>query len=75
MNIRRLESHATYQAWGTGSGNPTFMILTCLVVNIISLMVAIGVNATASNEDGDYGYVLICGDIHIMDVRLIPRHQ
>jgi hypothetical protein len=51
------------------------MILTCLVVNIISLMVAIGVNATASNEDGDYGYVLICGDIHIMDVRLIPRHQ
>jgi hypothetical protein len=47
------------------------MILTCLIVNTISLMVAIGVNATASDEDSDYGYVLVCGDIYIMDVRLI----
>lgn len=41
MNIRDWESRRTHQAWGTGSGSPAFMVLTCLVVNIIALIVTI----------------------------------
>jgi hypothetical protein len=41
MNIRDWESRKTHQAWGTGSGNPVLMVLTCMVANIIALIVAI----------------------------------
>jgi hypothetical protein len=41
INIRDWESRRTHQAWGTGTGNPALMILTCLVVHIIALIVAV----------------------------------
>lgn len=56
MNIRNWESRRTHQAWGTGSGNPALMILSCLVVNIIALIVTIIVNTTVINDgSNDYG--------------------
>jgi hypothetical protein len=51
INIRDWESRRTHQAWGTGSGNPALMILTCLVINIIALIVAIVICAFVI-EDG-----------------------
>jgi hypothetical protein len=74
MNIRRFESHATYQAWGTGSGSPAFMILVCLVVNIVSLIVAIGINATASDEDDLRRYTLANRDAYLTSTKLISTH-
>lgn len=57
INIRDWESRRTHQAWGTGSGNPALMILTCLVINIIALIVAIVICAFVI-EDGsnDFSY-------------------
>lgn len=56
MTLRNYESRATHQAWGTGSGNPPFMILACLVVNFIALIATIVVNATV-NRDGSNDYL------------------
>lgn len=56
MNIRNYESRRTHQAWGTGSGSPAFMVLTCLVVNFIALIVTIVVNTTVVKDgSNDYG--------------------
>jgi hypothetical protein len=57
MNIRDWESRRTHRAWGTGSGNPTLMVLTCLVVNLVALVLGIVFNLVVI-EDGpnDYGY-------------------
>lgn len=57
MNIRDWESRRTHQAWGTGSGSPAFMILTCLVVNIIALIVTIVINLVVIRDGyNDFGY-------------------
>lgn len=56
MNIRNYESRKTHQAWGTGSGSPAFMVLTCLVVNFIALIATIVVNTTVVKDgSNDYG--------------------
>ena len=56
MNIRNYESRQTHQAWGTGSGSPAFMVLTCLFVNFIALVVTIAINLTVNNDgNNDYG--------------------
>jgi hypothetical protein len=56
MNIRNYESRGTHQAWGTGSGSPALMVLTCLVVNFIALIVTIVVNTTVVKDgSNDYG--------------------
>lgn len=56
MAIRDWESRQTRQVWGTGSGNPALMVLTCLVVNLVSLIVSTAFNATVANrEDNDLG--------------------
>ena len=57
MNIRDWESRRTHQAWGTGSGSPTFMILACLLVNLITFIIG-AVFAVAVTGDGhnDYAY-------------------
>lgn len=56
MAIRDWESRQTQRVWGTGSGNPAFMVITCLVANLITLVVSIAVNATVANhEDNDLG--------------------
>jgi hypothetical protein len=56
MDIRAWESRRTHQAWGTGSGSPAFMVLTCLVVNTIALIVTIIINLTVVNDgSNDYG--------------------
>ncbi|KAL1590455.1 hypothetical protein WHR41_00891 [Cladosporium halotolerans] len=56
-SIRDWESRRTHQAWGTGWGSPALMVLVCLVVNVVSLIVSIAVNATVANRrDNDYGY-------------------
>ena len=55
MNIRNYESRQTHQAWGTGSGSPALMVLTCLVVNFITLIVTIVINLTVIN-DGSNDY-------------------
>jgi len=56
MNIRNWESRRTHQAWGTGSGNPVFMLLACLVANIIALIVAIVICVVEINDGpNDYG--------------------
>lgn len=57
MNIRDWESRRTHAAWGTGSGSPALMVLTCVVVNIIALIVTIVINILV-NEDGDNDYSL-----------------
>ena len=62
MNIRVWESRRTHQAWGTGSGSPAFMVLTCLVVNIMSFITALVVNSTViADGSNDYseGYASI----------------
>lgn len=61
MNIRDWESRRTHQAWGTGSGSPAFMILTCLAVNVISLIITIAFNVAViddGNNDFGLGYAL-----------------
>jgi hypothetical protein len=55
MNLRSYESRRTHQAWGTGSGSPAFMVLTCLVANLVTLIVAIIVNLTVV-RDGSNDY-------------------
>ncbi|KAM0714820.1 hypothetical protein Q7P37_009284 [Cladosporium fusiforme] len=56
-NLRNWESRRTHQAWGTGSGNPAFMILACIAVNLITLVIAL-VFALAVTGDGynDYSH-------------------
>jgi hypothetical protein len=55
MNIRNYESRQTHQVWGTGSGSPALMVLTCLIVNFIALIVTIVINLTVIN-DGSNDY-------------------
>lgn len=63
-SIRDWESRRTHQAWGTGWGSPALMVLVCLVVNVVSLIVSIAVNATVANRrDNDYGYGSVLSDI------------
>lgn len=50
MNLRDWESRRTHAAWGTGSGSPAFMVLTCIVVNIIALIVAVVINVTVIKD-------------------------
>jgi hypothetical protein len=50
LNIRKYESRRTHQAWGTGSGSPAFMVLTCLVANFITLIVTIIVIMTVVSD-------------------------
>lgn len=57
MNIRDWESRRTHQAWGTGSGSPAFMVLACLVVNIVALIVTIVINLVVIKDGyNDFGY-------------------
>ncbi|KAI5196365.1 hypothetical protein E4T39_07802 [Aureobasidium subglaciale] len=56
MNIRNWESRNTLQIWGTGSGSPSLMILTSLVVNTVALLVLVIVNTTVVDDgSNDYG--------------------
>lgn len=50
MNLRDWESRRTHAAWGTGSGSPALMVLTCVVVNVIALIVAIVINVTVVKD-------------------------
>jgi hypothetical protein len=54
-NIRDWESRRTHQAWGTGSGNPALMVLTCLIVNVIALLATVVV-AVVVATDGQNDY-------------------
>lgn len=50
MNLRDWESRRTHAAWGTGSGSPALMVLTCVVVNIIALIVTVVINVTVIKD-------------------------
>lgn len=61
MNIRNWESRQTRLAWGTGAGNPAFMVLACLIVNLITIIIAIIFSLLVTNDGyNDYsrGYEL-----------------
>jgi hypothetical protein len=49
------------------------MILVCLVVNVVSLIVATGVNATASDKDNLQEYVSAKWDAYLTSAKLIQR--
>jgi hypothetical protein len=54
-NIRDWESRRTHQAWGTGSGNPALMVLTCLIVNVIAFLATVVVSVVvATDGHNDY---------------------
>jgi hypothetical protein len=56
MGIRRWESRRTHQEWGTGYENPTLMILISLIINVISLIVAVVCTLTVIRDlEENYG--------------------
>jgi hypothetical protein len=55
-NIRDWESRRTHQAWGTGSGNPALMVLTCLIANLVAFLATVVVSvAVVGDGHNDYG--------------------
>lgn len=55
MPLRTWESSHTHHAWST-TASPIFLLLVCLVANIIALIVSIVINVTSANEPGnDFG--------------------